>query len=612
MTTSQGKGITMLDVERKRDDVPAQYRWDLGAWFASTEAWEEQFGAMEGRLAALEGCRGILAQGPARLRECLDAVYDVRLALDWLSNFAQATFSTDRTIDAHKARLDRTQQLATRFDSTVSFLEPEILALPAETLARFQAGEPGLAPYRHYLEDLARRRAHVLTPDLERLLALTGDLRAGPYSLLNALHQDIEFPEVRDEDGRPAKLAMASFSRFRASPKREVRRQAVEVFFGTLRRYVRSLAASLDMQVKSDLLVARARGYSTAREASLDANAVPVAVYDLLLDTTARFLPSTLHRYVAVRKRLMKLEELHYYDLYNPLVPAFARTVPFEEAQRLVEEAVRPLGTDYGKVLAQGLTPGSGWTDVYPNRGKRSGAYCTAAYGAHPFVFLNYMDQLEDVFTTAHEYGHALHFYLSHATQPYPTSDAPIFLAEIASTFNEEMLLSLLLSRATQREERLALLNKRLENIRTTIFRQIMFAEFELLTHREVEQGGALTAERLNELYLGVVRKFYGPDFTPDPDDAVEWSYVPHFYYNFYVYQYATGLMSAIALSQKVQRGEAGAVERYLAFLRAGNQDFPLETLRAAGVDFATPAAMEETFRLFERTLDEFEKLSTE
>ena len=428
--------------------------------------------------------------------------------------------------------------------------------------------------------------------------------------MLNALQQDLEFPEITDEEGKSVQLAFANFSKYRGSLKRSVRKGAVEVFFTTLTGKQRSYAASLDMGVKRDIFVARARRYGSALEASLDEDNVPVAVFQLLLDTTAKNLPRTLHRYVDVRKKAMGLDDaVHYYDLYAPLVPSARRDVDYAEAVSMIATSLKPLGEDYLHVLSGGLDLSSGWVDLYPNKGKRSGAFQTDVYGIHPFVFLNYMNELDDAFTTAHEFGHAMHSHLANGAQAFPNASPPIFLAEIASTFNEELLLNHLLQEAKDPDTRRSLLAKRLENIRTTILRQIMFAEFERDIHAEVEGGGALTAERTNELYGALIRKYFGPRFVVGERDSVEWAYVPHFYYNFYVYKYATGLMSSIALARRVLAGEPGAVEGYLDLLRAGGSDYPLELLKRAGVDLTNAGAMQETFDLFVETMDEFEKL---
>ncbi|MBM4394728.1 MAG: oligoendopeptidase F [Deltaproteobacteria bacterium] len=598
--------------DAKRADVPRMYRWDLSNLYASPDAWEKQFREVDGRIPEAAKCRGTLASDPAVMQKCLDLVLELKRLAGRLQAYADADYTTDQSSAPAKARTDRVQALFTRLGEAVSFVEPELLAMEPDALRGMAGRAKGLAKYAHYFDDLIRRRPHVLTQDQERLLALTGDLRAAPSFMHSALEVDVKFPDTTGEDGKPKALTMASFPSFRSSVNRDVRREAVGKFFGTLKAWSRSFAASLDMAIKADVMMARARGYRSALEASLHANAVPVEVFDTLVRTTEQNLPRTLHRYVAVRKRMLKVDEVHYYDLYTPLFPKAKRDVKWPEAVEMVLAAIKPLGADYVKAVAAGLDPANGWVDVYPNEGKRSGAYCNAAYREHPIVFLNFMDELDDAFTLAHEFGHAVHFLYSHKAQEYVNADAPIFLAEIASTFNEELLLDHLLKGATAKEERLALLNKRIENLRTTVFRQTLFAMYERALHQEVESGGALTSERMAEIYASLVRKFYGPEFAIGPDDGYEWAYIPHFYYNFYVYQYATGLMSAISLSRSVLGGDKDASARYAAFLKSGGSDFPVRTLQAAGVDLTKPDAMQATFDLFAATLDEIERLTAE
>lgn len=594
-------------VDAGRADVPEIFKWNLSDMFESPRAWENEFASLEASVPTLAGCKGRLMEEAKTLQSCLDQLYGLQERLDRLVAYANAVYSTDRTDNEAKARVDRALALSTRFAEVASYVEPELLQAPPEKLRRYVASRPGLAKYRHFVDDLLRRRPHVLSAKEERILALSRLVRSGPYLMLNALEEDVQFPRVHDEEGREVVLTRANFPKFRASTSREVREEAVRAFFSTLRKFSRSFAASLDMAVKANVFAARARGYSSALEASLDRNAVPVQVYEKLLEVVHENLETTLHRYVALRKEIMGVTELHYYDLYNPLFPAPDKDVAYVKAAQMVVEALTPLGDDYVTVLERGLDPRNGWVDIFPNKGKRSGAYCNATYGNHPIVFLNYMNQLEDAFAVAHEYGHAMHFYLAYENQPYVNADPPIFVAEIASTFNEEMLLEYLLRQTTDPKERLYLLNRRLENIRTTVLRQAMFAEFEQAIYAEVEKGGALTNERAAQIYEGLIRKYYGPEFAVGPDDGYEWAYVPHFYYDFYVYQYATGLMSAIALSQKILSGEKGSVERYLAFLKAGGSDYPLDMLQAAGVDLTKSEPMQATFDLFRRTLKDME-----
>jgi len=600
--------IYMPDAEAPRSAVPVRYLWDLGPLFADVDAWERGRAAVEEGLAAIAACEGRLHESAEVLARCFDTKYALQKNLERLWVYASAEFSVDRQVSAAQARLDRVKLLGTQFDKTAAFVEPELLRVDEARLREFMA-DPTLAVYRHELDDLLRRKAHILSPEGETVLALSGDLRGGPYAMLNALQQDTEFPEITDEDGKTVRLAFANFPRYRGSKVRSVRKEAVEKFFATLAGRQRSFAASLDMGVKRDIYVARARQYDTALEAALDADAVPVPVFDMLLKTMEDNLPRTLHRYIELRRKVLGIDKVHYYDLYAPLMPSVTRTVPYADAQRLIHESLKPLGPDYLAVLTKGMDLDSGWVDLYPNKGKRSGAYQTDAYDVHPFVFLNYMEELDDAFTAAHEFGHAMHSHLTNGAQAYPNAAPPIFLAEIASTFNEELLLSHLLANAKTREEKLSLLTKRLENIRQTAIRQILFAEFERDIHAEVEGGGALTAERTNELYLALVRKYYGPEFVVDENDEVEWTYVPHFYYNFYVYKYATGLMASVALARRVLAGEPGATEAYLGLLKSGGSDYPLELLRRAGIDLTKPDAIVETFDLFAETMDEFEEL---
>lgn len=591
-----------------RDRVPAKYKWNLDYMYESAEAWETAYVRADEAVKGIPACRETIAKDAASMLACLDMIFEVRRQLESLDVYAYAFYSTDRNSSEIKARTDRTQALVTRFAEASSYVEPVLLALEPQVLAGLVAGDPGMAKYGHYMDDMNRRRPHVLPQEQERLLALTGDLQAGPGFMHGALEADVKFPDTIDEDGAKKPLTMASFPKFRGSQNRDVRREAVEKFFATLKSYSKSFAASLDMAVKTNIFNAKARGYSSAVESALDANAVPVDVYMSLIKATSDNLPRTLHRYVQLRKKILGVQEVNYYDLYVPLFPNSERTVSYEQGVQMVTDALQKMGPDYMKVLSTGLDIDNGWVDVFPCEGKRSGAFCNGSWRQHPMVFLNFQNELEDVFTLAHEFGHALHFHLA-SSQEYVNADTPIFLAEIASTFNEEMLLDYLLKRAQTKEEKLYLLNKRIENIRTTVFRQTMFAEFELLVHQEVENGGALTSDKLAEIYGGLVRKYYGPEFTIGADDSWEWAYIPHFYYNFYVFQYATGLMSAIALSKAVRDGGESELQGYLGFLGAANSDFPVETLKKAGVDLTRTDAMLATFDLFAATLDEIEKL---
>jgi len=604
------RGEYLPSADAPREAVPIEFRWDLSHLFADVAAWENALADLKARLPDVRACEGTVARDASSFGRCLDLVFGLAERIERLVAYARLDYSTDRTRPDAKVRADQADALWTRFNEARSFVEPELLAAEPDRLRAFIAGDPRLKKYSHFVDDLIRRRAHVLNPDQERILAMIGDLAAATRYILSGLEEDVTFPPVQDADGREVPLTRASFPKLRASASREVRRDAVQKFFSTLGAFSRSFAAVQDLTIKQNVLEARARRYGSAIEASLDRSAIPVRVYDDLLNGIAESLPDTLHRYVSLRRRILGLEDLHYYDLYVPLFATPFRDIPYRRATAMVLEALAPMGAAYQDVLSQGLDPKNRWVDVMPNKGKRSGAYCNATYRDHPSVFLNYMGEIEDVFTLAHEFGHAMHFWFSHRAQDYVNADAPIFLAEIASTFHEEMLLAHLLKAAKTREERLYLLNRRLDGFRTTVIRQVMFAEFEREMYRIVESGSAVTAEGLGDLYESLIRKYYGPEFTAGPHDRWEWAYIPHFHYNFYVFQYATGLMAAIVLAQKVQAAEPGAVERYLDFLSAGGSDYPIRTLQKAGVDLTRPDTMRAAFDLFRATVVELDSLT--
>jgi len=592
-----------------RTNIPAEYKWSLQALFPDADQWEKAFAGARVKISGIGMCRGSFGKSAKETLQCLDNIYEIKRQFDELYAYAFQWWSVSMTDQRRQELREKAIGLAGVLSEAAAFVDPELMKIPLGRWDDMAKEESGLAAYGFHFKDLKRREKHLLDAEQEALIALTIPMREGPYSIMQAMTQDMDFPKIKDEQGNEVELNYASFSKYRGSKDRRVRKDAVKAFFSTLHHYRNTLGTSLATSVKGAMFEAKARGYDSSLHMSLDADNVPVAVYENLLATTAENLPRTLHRYVALRKKILGLDEMHYYDMYNPLFPKMAKEYSYDEGLKLMEESLKPMGGDYIAVLHAGARPGSGWADVYPNKGKKGGAYCNAAYGTHPFVFLNYMDELDDVFTTAHEYGHAMHFYLSSQAQPYPTADAPIFLAEIASTFHEELLLHHLLSKVTDKDERLILLSKRVENIRLTITRQTMFAEFEKLIHAEVESGGALTADRMHELYLGLVLKYFGPEFTVDEFDAAEWAYIPHFYYNFYVYKYSTGLMSAIVFSQRILDGKRGALQQYKNLLAAGGSDFPLTILEKSGIDFKQKEIVQSTYDLFAATLDEMEEL---
>jgi len=599
------------------DQVPAAYRWNLGPLFPSDAAWEAARQALLAAAPRLGRYAGKLAD-PQQLRACLDLYFRLHGDANLVTLYPNLRQTTAQSDDAAAAMVQASLAAMDAVMQEAAFIRREVLALSPAQLDAAYAVEPGLGPYRAYLDNLRRRAARVLSPDAERALALLGDnlwaeidLNEIPSALEDAfaaLLTDIPLPLVKNADGEDVQLTLANYGRFRASTDRAVRRGAVTAFLATLRQYQHALAATLAGQCELDVAYARARGYDTALAAYLDKDGLAPAVYDNLVATVHAHRP-LLHRYVELRKRALGLADLHLYDLNVPLTQGVEREVPFAEARQTILAALAPLGERYGEVLAEGLDPANGWLDLYPCRDKRSGAFSASVHGRHPYVMMNYQDSLDDMSTLAHEYGHALHSHLAMQAQPYANFRYVPFLAEVASTCNEALVSDYLLAHAADDAERAYLLMSRLEDIRTTIFRQTMFAEFERTVHGFVEAGTPVTATLLEQTYRGLVSDYYGPGFTIDPDDGLEWAYIPHFYYKYYVYAYATGLASGIAIADRVRTLGEPAVAAYLGMLEGGCSAPPLVLLREAGVDLTRPDAISAAMATFARTLEEVEQL---
>jgi len=605
------------DANTERSAIPEAYQWDLRLLLPSDGAFDAALEEVNAEREKLGRFRGRLADPPA-LRECLDLYFRVRLATNKLTLYANLRFNTSRGSTEVQAMNDRALRAMNDLMAEASFIRGEVLALDDGAIARAYTSEPGLGAYRTYLEEIRRRRARVLGPEGERLLALAGDnlwaeidlneLPSDHEKAFDAMLTDLRLPAILDESGKEVPLTFSNYPLYRRSPDRRVRRDAVEGVFGALRSYEHVLAALLAGQANTTVFFARARGYERALDAYLDMENIDPAVYHNLI-AAVRANIGPLRRYVELRKKVLGLDELRIYDLYTPLVPGKEREVPYEEAMRVLPEALAPLGEEYGKILAAGLDPANGWLDLYPHKGKESGAFSASVYGVHPYVKMNYLNGSDDLSTLAHEYGHALHTHLSMTHQPYPTADYANFIAEIASTCNEKLLSDYLLRNTTDKEVKLSILNDLLESIRTTIYRQTLFAEFELAVHTAAESGIPVTASLLDETYARLVRDYYGEGFTLGENDGLEWAYIGHFYYKFYVYTYATGLSSGIALAEKVQSGDPAAREAYLGMLKAGSSKPPLMLLKEAGVDLTKPEAIEAAARLMDRTITEMEKL---
>lgn len=580
--------------------------WDLTRLYVDQAAWEAAFAQVEQAIPTLGQWQGRLSEGPAVFAACLTAMNQVAEDLERLYVYANQTLHQDTGNTAAQEMADRAETLLVSYGAATAYFVPEALSLPQGTLAAYGAA-PELSAYAHFLDNLERQAAHTLSPAEELLLAQAQEIAAGPEQIFAMLNEaDLDLGQMPDETGETVTLTKGRYSQFLESKNRQVRQTAYERLYDTYAKQKNTLAAIYAVSVKTDEFFARAKKYDSALAMALADDNIPLEVYDNLVSTVREGLP-LLHRYAALRKRLLGLRELMPYDLYVPLFPPSAEKIPYEEAKQIVKEGLAPLGQDYIALLNKGFS--ERWIDVYENQGKRSGAYSWGAYPGTPYVLLNHNDTVHAMFTIAHEMGHALHSYLSWAKQPFHYGGHKIFVAEVASTVNEALLLAHLLEQAPNRAEKLFYLNYRLEQFRGTFFRQTMFAEFERIAHQMVQKGQPLNAENLSEVYAQLNRDYYGPALTVDARIALEWARIPHFYTAYYVYQYATGYSAAVALSQGILQEGAPAVARYLGFLEKGSSEYSIDLLKGAGVDMASPQPIRRAVALFGQTLDEMEAL---
>jgi oligoendopeptidase F len=596
---------------RMSPDATTAELWQLEDIYSDDDAFATARKEVEALLPGLEAFRGTLADSAEALAGALAAQSEISKRLSRLHAYASMRSDSDTRIAGRQAVREEVELLWTEFSRAASYLRPEILAMDPEQVGRFAVEHEGLAPYRHFLGDLVRQREHVLSPPEERLMAESSLLSGGPHAVFNLLHNaELPRPEVTLSSGETVTLTPSDFGRVRSRANRDDRRLVFERFFDSYQGYRETLGQNLFQGVKTHMFHARARGYDSALAAALDAENIPTRVYHNLVEQVRAGLPS-LHRYYRLRARALKIERLEYHDLHCPLVRDGARSYTVDEARELMRVSLVPLGETYAEGLERALH--DRWIDWHPRPGKRAGAYASgAAYDVHPYVLLNFNDDYESVSTLGHELGHAMHSYLSNKAQPYPCAGYSIFVAEVASTFNEALLMERMLADAGSDRERLMLLAAYLDNLRATLFRQTMFAEFELKIHERGERGEALTGEGLSADYLELLRDHHGhADGVMHIDEryAVEWAAIPHFHYNFYVYQYATGITAATALAEAVLAGNGDARERYLRFLSSGGSDYSLELLRKAGVDLETPEPYEATRRAFDARLDQLEAL---
>ena len=590
-----------------RDEIDAKYKWVLEDIYENNEKWEEDFEKVRKLSEDIKKFKGTLGESDARLLECLRLCDDMLSMNEKVFVYARMRKDEDNSNATYQALADRAATLSTEVYASVSFMVPEIISIPEERLLGFLDKNEELQLYRHFINDILRQKKHTLSEREEEILALSSEIAQTSRDVFTMFNNaDIKFPNIRDENGEEVELTKGRYIRFLESKDRRVRKDAFHSLYSTYKKFENTLAASLIGNIKKNRFYSSVRKYGSCLEASLDSDNISVDVYDNLIETVNKNLP-LLHRYLRLRRKALKLDELHMYDLYVPIVAEPKEDIPYEEALKMVEKGLQPLGNQYIGYLKKGFE--SGWIDVYESQGKTGGAYSWGAYKTHPYVLLNYQNTINDVFTLAHEMGHALHSYYTNKTQPYIYSEYKIFVAEVASTVNESLLMQHLLKNTQDKTEKAYLLNHYLEEFRGTVFRQVMFAEFEKIIHAKVEQGEALTAETLSKIYYDLNLKYFGAEVTVDEDIAMEWARIPHFYTSFYVYKYATGFAAATSISQQILNEGRPAVERYINFLSSGGSDYRLELLRKAGVDLSTPEPVQDALNVFGEVLDELEKL---
>ena len=591
-----------------RSQVDPQFTWATTDLFATDEAWEAEIPKLREILEKLKGYQGKLGESGENLLAFLQLNDQFTQIADPFAGYAMYKKDEDTRNPAYQKMSGQMHNLLLEAQEATAFFTPEVLQIPDETLAAFYKETPGLEHYRLVLDRALRQKSHTLSQNEEALLAAAGKLGQIPGETYNFLNDaDLTFPDAVDEKGGKHPVTHGTFIPLMQESDRTLRKSAFESLYGSYRNFQNTFASSLEGQMKQLQFFANARKYPSALHAALDQNEVPVEIYHNLVATVRKNLPA-MHRYIRLRKKLLGVDKLHYYDIYAPMVADQDQVVSFDQAKKTALEALAPLGEDYLNILREGFS--NRWIDVYENQGKRSGAYSSGVYGNHPFVLLNYTDTLDDMFTLVHEMGHALHSYLSSKEQSITYAYYKIFVAEVASTCNESLLMQYLLGKTQEPKQRAYLINYFLEQFRTTLYRQTMFAEFELWCSQETQMGHPLTAQALCQKYGELNREYYGEDIEPDLEISLEWARIPHFYREFYVYQYATGFSAAIALSQRILKEGAPAVKDYLHFLSGGCSTDPVSLLKGAGVDMSTPAPVDDALKLFENLVEEMEKLS--
>ncbi|GAB1804998.1 oligoendopeptidase F [Priestia megaterium] len=590
-----------------RSEIKVEDTWKLEDIFASDDAWEKEFEEVKALIPQMEKFKGKLGESAQTLYDALQEQDELTMRVSKLYTYAHMRYDQDTTNSFYQGLNDRIKTLYTQIASALSYVTPEILSIEESKIKQYMAEHKELKLYAHALDEITRERPHILSESEEALLAQASEVLGSSSNTFGMLNNaDLEFPSIKDENGEEVEITHGRYIRFLESSDRRVREEAFKAVYETYGKFKNTFASTLSGTVKKDNFSARVRHYNSARHSALSTNNIPEEVYDNLVKTVNDNL-HLLHRYIDLRKKVLGIEELHMYDLYTPLVKDVKMEVTYEEAKDYILKGLKPLGEDYLNVLKEGFE--NRWVDVHENKGKRSGAYSSGTYGTNPYILMNWQDNVNNLFTLAHEFGHSVHSYYTRKTQPYPYGDYSIFVAEVASTCNEALLNDYLLKTIDDEKQRLYLLNHYLEGFRGTVFRQTMFAEFEHDVHVRAQNGEPLTPELLTKLYYDLNKKYFGDNLVIDEEIGLEWARIPHFYYNYYVYQYATGFSAAAALSKQILEEGNAAVERYVGFLKSGSSDYPIEVLKKAGVDMTTSQPIEEALAVFEEKLTEMERL---
>jgi oligoendopeptidase F len=591
----------------KRDEIDIKFKWVLEDIFQTNNIWEEDFNTVKALAKEIQSFKGTLGKESSNLLRCLKAQDKISSLAEKLFVYARMRRDEDNSNSVYQSLADRASALLTEVAASTSFIVPEILSISDKTLETFLNRDSGLALYKTFINELSRQKKHILSEREEEMLALTSDISHTAKDIFTMFNNaDIKFPVIKDEYGNDIEVTKGRYIQLMESKDRKVRESAFKALYSSYEASRNTIAAMLLSNVKKNKFYSSIRKYKSTLEYALDDDNINTVVYDQLIETIHRNLP-VLYRYLELRKKVLGVDELHMYDIYVPIIEQPKSNISYDEARKLVFDGLSPLGEEYTGFLKKGME--SGWVDVFENQGKTSGAYSWGCYLSHPYVLLNYQGTTNDVFTLAHEMGHALHSFYTNNTQQYIYSEYKIFVAEVASTLNEALMTHYLLNNSTDKKEKAYLLNHHLEEFRGTIFRQVMFAEFEKIIHGKIENEEALTTDDLCSIYYDLNKQYFGDGVEIDKEIAIEWSRIPHFYNSFYVYKYATGFSAAIALSSQILKEGKPAVDRYINFLKSGNSDYPLELLRKAGVDLSTPEPTEAAMRHFEETLKELEEL---